>query len=837
MPPHPEDWRHVRELFETALALPADHRRSYVARTCGGDDALRRQVELLLDSHERANPFLESPAPGPFESTATGGPSLAGRRIGPYEIVLRIGAGGMGEVYKAHDTKLDRPVALKLLPAHLTGDPDRLRRFHAEARAASSLNHPHILVVHDSGDLAGRPFIVTEFVEGQTLRQRLASGAVPVREALDMATQITSALSAAHARGIVHRDIKPENVMLRPDGYVKVLDFGLAKLLEAPTNIAATADTLAGMVMGTPRYMSPEQARGQTVDARTDIWSLGILVYELVAGRRPFGGWTAADVIAETLRADVPPLDAQVQGVPLALVALVNKALAKDPKDRFDSMREVQKALNIARAELDSGAHRAPASTPPTRLIVLPFRILKPDPDTDFLAFSLPDALAVSLANLESLVVRSSLAAGRVSADADLRTISQEADVDIVLSGTLLRAGDQVRVTAQLVDASTGTLSWSHTAQSPLGDIFRLQDSFVDRIVESLALPLTARERRLLKHDEPANGLAYELFLRANQKLSNWRIWLETEPWTLARDLYLRSLEADPKFAPAWAALGRVYRVAAKWELEGTRENTEHAETALKRALELNPDLAAAITLSAQLDMDMRRAAEALTRLVALGRRRTSDPELFVALCQVCRYCGLLDASIAAHERAERLDSKLKTSSGMHTYFVLGNYQRVVDLVEHHWGGYGYIGLIALANVGREADAIAAARRAEATASTRLRELVVAARTLIEGKAAESVEAIQRAIAGSADVELQFYAARHLAFLREAPLALDCLDGAIAGGYSCYSSLERHPWFDSLRREPRFHDLLERARAGRDTAAAVFSRAGGADILGTLSLD
>src|SRR6516225_3848085 len=230
-----------------------------------------------------------------------------GRVIGSYRIDALIGAGGMGEVYKALDTKLDRPVALKLLSTDTARDPDRLRRFHAEARAASSLNHPHILVIHDFGDLDGRPFMVTEYVEGETLRQRLDRGVLSGADAIDVALQVGAALTAAHSRGLVHRDIKPENVMRRPDGYVKVLDFGLAKLTSRDDGDRGS-DTLPGVLLGTPRYMSPEQARGQEVDARSDIWSLGVLLYEMLAGRPPFAGATHADTIAAILGAEPVPL-------------------------------------------------------------------------------------------------------------------------------------------------------------------------------------------------------------------------------------------------------------------------------------------------------------------------------------------------------------------------------------------------------------------------------------------------------------------------------------------------------------------------------------------------
>ena len=468
---------------------------------------------------------------------------------------------------------------------------------------------------------------------------------------------------------------------------------------------------------------------------------------------------------------------------------------------------------------------------PASRLIVLPFRMLKADADVDFLAFSLPDALASSLSHLNSMIVRSSLMAGRFSGDAaDLGRIAAEADVNLVLTGTLLRAGDKIRVTAQLADAVAGTLMWSYTADAALGDLFRLQDSLVDRIVDSLQLRLTPREHRLLKHDVPASAKAYECFLRANQISQGARWWTDIGTWTSARDLYVRCLDEDPRFAPAWAALGRVHRVMATYVPQGSRENFSQAESACRKALELNPDLPSAQHLYAQIEMDLGRAGDAMVRLLGLARSRSNDATLFAALCQVCRYCGLLEPSLAAHERASRLDPASLTSVA-HTHYLLGHYATVVDIAERSWGGYGSIGLIALAAVGRQADAVVAAVRMEATAPPLMRALIVAARCLIEGKREESLAALEQALPGFTDPEPLFYCARQFARLGEHRRALDALRLVRDRGYNCYPALERDSWFDPLRGNADFQQIVGELHVRHQSLAAAFVEAGGPAVL------
>ena len=346
----PERWEQVGKLYQAVLALQPDERETFLDDACGDDTVMRREVESLLAAEGDAGSFLAAGAMNDAAKMLAGDKSLplVGKRLNHYQVLSLLGAGGMGEVYLAEDTRLKRKVALKLLPAELTANRDRLRRFEQEARAASALNHPNIITIHEIGESGRWHYLVTELIDGETLRQRLKQGRIEFSAALDMALQIGSALVAAHKAGIVHRDIKPENIMLRNDGLVKVLDFGLAKLTESSTSglssnapTRAQVNTETGMVMGTARYMSPEQARGQKIDARTDIFSFGVVFYEMITGGAPFEGETASDVLAAILKSEPPPLVDGAHEVPRELEHIVSRALRKDPERRYQVVKDL----------------------------------------------------------------------------------------------------------------------------------------------------------------------------------------------------------------------------------------------------------------------------------------------------------------------------------------------------------------------------------------------------------------------------------------------------------------------------------------------------------------
>ena len=356
----PERWQQVKQIFNSAVKYDEAERAAFLATACRNDEELREEVESLIASHEKDGSFIDSPAYKRLEvSPEEMGELKPGQQIGSYAITSFLGQGGMGQVYLANDTRLNRKVAVKVLPSSVTADIDRLRRFEQEARAASALNHPNIITIYEICEHASTLMIVSEFVEGETLRRRLSTKGLTLREGLNVAIQIADALAAAHKAGIIHRDIKPDNVMIRPDGYVKVLDFGLAKLSEpllpdefsnAPTRKVKTG---TGVVMGTVGYMSPEQARGQAVDARSDIFNLGTVIYEMVAGQSPFAGDTPSDVFASILKSEPLSLLELAPAAPPALVSVVDKALKKDREQRYQDINQLLDELKTIKEDLD----------------------------------------------------------------------------------------------------------------------------------------------------------------------------------------------------------------------------------------------------------------------------------------------------------------------------------------------------------------------------------------------------------------------------------------------------------------------------------------------------
>jgi TolB-like protein len=607
---------------------------------------------------------------------------------------------------------------------------------------------------------------------------------------------------------------------------VKILDFGLARwttpTVDPAITQAATRFTYAGMMVGTPRYMAPEQIQGQAVDARTDLFAIGATLYEMLAGHPAFDGGTTVDVLHATLHDTPAALGGS--GTIESVNRTVRRLLAKNPTDRPASASLAADELK-ASLVLDD-VEGVPLARTMTWLIVLPFRVLRPDAETDFLGFSLPDAIANSLAGLRSLGVRSTAGAARFAGgDLDFAHIAAEAHVDLVMTGTLLRAGDAIRVTTQLVGAPGGEVLWSHAAHATLRDVFQLQDDLVQRIVSSLSLPLTMRERQMLKHDVPASPTAYELYLRANELLQQAALY-SLEPAAAARDLYVQSVEDDSQYAPAWANLGRCYRVLGKGGGESADENLRRAESCLQRALTLNPQLASATRAYAQLESDLGRSQYALVRLLGGAQINDRDPEWWAGLVHACRYCGLLSASIAAHERARQLDPKIATSV-RHTYWLMGDTTRALQA-----GGRFYFEAMVLAAIGRANEALQCLRDAERTGRPELlRHFVASLRLLLEHRYEESKVSTEFCIQHFTDPEPVYYMARQLVQLGDPARALEVLNVVVDRGFFLSAALRHDCWLFPLQALPQYNDLIRRTSAREADAARAFTQMGGPEVV------
>ncbi len=445
-----------------------------------------------------------------------------GTHLGPYDLIAQIGAGGMGEVWKAKDTRLGRDVAIKVQPEAFAADPERLRRFEQEARTVAILSHPNILAIFDVGTHEGSPYLVTELLEGETLRERLSQGSLPVSKALGIATQVAQGLSAAHAKGIVHRDLKPENVFLTSDG-VKILDFGLAKqataILQGGQSELATQDfrngTVQGSILGTVGYMSPEQVRGEVVDVRSDIFALGVLLYEMVSGHRAFQGGSPADTLSAILKEDPPDLDILARSTSQGLLVFLRRCLQKRREDRFTSAQEVVAAL----LALVHPSSRGPEPEgDETSIVVLPFENLSPDPDNAFFADGLTEELISDLAKARALRVISRTSAMHFKGtDKKLPAIARELGVRYVLEGSVRRAGNSLRITAQLIDARTDAHLWTEKYSGVLDDVFDLQERISRCIVEGLRVVLSPEEDRRLSARPLPDIRALDCYLRAMQ--------------------------------------------------------------------------------------------------------------------------------------------------------------------------------------------------------------------------------------------------------------------------------------------------------------------------------
>ena len=742
--------------------------------------------------------------------------------IGPYRVLAQVGEGSMGVVLKARDQRLDRTVALKLIRNH-SGDPSKRQRFWQEARAAAQVAHPNACRLYDITEEADELVLVMEFVEGESLAQRLQQGPLGPRQAAQIALEVLSALQAFHKLGIVHRDLKPANILLSSHG-AKLLDFGIVKNFcpaESDETLATLGDTTApGIFLGTPRYASPEQFNGRAVDARSDLFSLGAILFEMLTAKPAFPGESFAELCHSVLHVTPPA----VTGSPAiaAMGRIIHTALARAPHERYQSAEKM--AEDLRKALLADGVDTAVRAQTLRRIMVLPFRLMRRSEDLEFLTYSLPESITVSLSGVENLVVRSSLIAAQYAQDVpDFQKIATETEVDVILTGTLLPLGEQLRITAQLVQVPSGTVLWSHSSEATVRELLELHDTLVRRVVEAILPSLNPKDQASLQQDRPASATVYQLYLRANEFS---RGWLKLHA---AIELYEQCVQLEPRYAPAWARLGRARWLADKYTA-GSEEGLRSADEAFRKAFELSPDLPLAHNFYTHLQVDQGRSLHALQRLLALSEGRQSDPELFAGLAHVCRYCGLLQSALFAHHEARRLDPQIPSTLN-HTYFMLGDYERALAASQQD---FGYGTAMALAMLDRTPEAVAILRKHEANFSWRLSGLFLTSmRALLEGNREESLRASEELMnATFRDPEGLYYQARQLSYLGADNWALEMFSRAVNNGFFCYQSFARDPWLDHLRSKPAFSATMRKAAHQHQQAARILSSSAVGTLLG-----
>jgi TolB-like protein/Flp pilus assembly protein TadD/predicted Ser/Thr protein kinase len=695
-------WADLEAIFHEALARAPADRAAFLAERCAGRPELRAEVDALLRAHEAAasaEGLMDAPALGepPSSIHTNQRRPLAGQQLGSYRILSLLGAGGMGEVYRALDSKFNRPVAIKFLSEDLA-DTTARRRFQREAQLVSSLNHPHILTVHDAGEFEGRQYLVTELVDGGTLKDWARSEKRTWRQVVELLAGVADGLAAAHAAGILHRDIKPENVLVARNGYAKLADFGVAKLEEPAipegmTRAFTDGRTRPGVIVGTIAYMSPEQASGKPVDARSDIFSFGVLLYELLADRRPFEGDTDLERLQAVVHRAAPSLAELCPDIPVGLRMAVEKSLEKDPAERYQSMRDLvvdlrrltrqrveAAAPTVARRRRDwkwvaasavlvilaaagawlanlGGLRTRPApgaGAPQIRSIaVLPLRNISRDPDQEYFADGMTEALTTSLAQISALNVIARTSTMRYQGtQKTTREIAQELHVDAVVEGAAQRSGDRVSITAQLIEASSDRHLWAKSYERDLRDMLALQNEVAQAIAQEIQVRLTPREQARLSSAHTVNPEAQEAYFRGRYWDQKGRIG-----WSRSFDNFQQAVAKDPSYAAAYAALSGGYQRMISTGLLPDKEAYPKWRAAVTKALELDPNLADAYLARGSLlrdhDWNWQDAERDFQRALQLNPN-LADAHVGYARCLAS--IGRLDEAIVEVRRAVQLD-------------------------------------------------------------------------------------------------------------------------------------------------------------------------------------
>jgi serine/threonine protein kinase/tetratricopeptide (TPR) repeat protein len=914
----PEHWQQLDQLFHSALEREPEERAAFLDAACAGDESLHKQVEALLTAHEEAGSFIEHPA---MEVEARGvaadqenkAAELAnGETVSHYRIISALGSGGMGQVFLAHDMTLGRRVALKLLPAEFTMNTDRVRRFQQEARAASSLNHPNIITIHEIGQADDRHFIAIEYIDGLTLREyfkefqsRIVDGGrqtgLQLNEVLSITMQVADALAAAHAKGIVHRDIKPENIMIvrdshlmQKESFVKVLDFGIAKLTELQTTgregdatTKVLLNTHEGSVIGTASYMSPEQARGESIDARTDVWSLGVVLYEMLSNSVPFGGNTTPDVIASILKEDAPPISIEV---PDRLRWIVEKALRKDREERYQTIRDMFSDLRdlqrqegargeggepsrsrefdlgtagmaaVSTSEVDSvmtadpgrptrasaeyvavavGQHKRAAALLLVTLLlvivgavyffyfaksgqaaidsvaVLPFTNTGNDPNTEYLSDGISGSLINSLSQLPQLkVIAQSSTFKYKGKEIDPQEVANALGVQAIVTGRIVRLGDNLQISVELVNARNKTQMWGEQYNREAADLQTVQEEIARTILKKLRVKLTGAQEQQVTKRATENPEAWRLYLNGEF----YRVTGKSNDERKAVGYYNQAITLDPNFAEAYLGLAEEYDSLARDSLSDTKDNFLRAKAAVQKALEFNDSLAQAhATLGiikgeewewSGAEVEFKRALELNPNLAQahgdysvyltlMGRHTEALPEIRRAqeldpLSMHLRY-----AEGAALSNAHRFDESIRQM------------QHVIELQPDYSFAYFFLG-VAYAMKRMYPEAIADYQKFSSIEGETTSEQIYLGYTYAMSGQRDKALAILKNLKTTKDYVSPAELAILYTGLGDKDGAFQELERAYAAHDLQMQYLKVEPHYDSLHSDPRFTDLMRR---------------------------